>query len=99
YTHTAPAMRMMLELLRHRRAPSDIMAILARDDAARDPYAPCPCGGGAKFRFCHGAKAPRSPFSGLGPVQSPSRMGRGGEARTEPPVAGVARRASTATVD
>ena len=24
------------------------------EDARRDPYAPCPCGGGRKFRFCHG---------------------------------------------
>jgi len=58
YTHTAPAMRTMGQLLRSGRAPSDITAILARDDAARDPYSPCPCGGGAKWRFCHGAKAP-----------------------------------------
>ena len=26
-------------------------------------YRPCPCGSGRKFRFCHGDKAPASPFS------------------------------------
>jgi uncharacterized protein len=69
YSHTAPAMRMMAELLKRRHPPSEIMAAYARDDLARDPYSPCTCGSGAKFRFCHGPKAPRSPFSGLGPPQ------------------------------
>ena len=31
----------------------------------RGPYQPCPCGSGRKFRFCHGDKAPASPFSGV----------------------------------
>ena len=64
YTHTRPAMRMMGQLLRSGRAPSDIMAMLAKDDAARDPYSPCPCGAGAKWRFCHGARTPRPSASG-----------------------------------
>ena len=59
-------MRMMAELLQRGRAPAEIMAVYRPDDAARGPYSPCPCGSGAKFRFCHGAKAPRSPFSGIG---------------------------------
>ncbi len=86
YTHTAPAMRMMAELLKRGRAPSEIMAVYAKEDAARLPYSPCPCGGGAKFRFCHGAKAPRSPFSEIGPP------------RAETPAAGVARQTTTATI-
>jgi uncharacterized protein len=65
YTHTQPAMRTMATLLRRGGAPSEIMATYAREDAARDPYAPCTCGSGAKFRFCHGPKRPPSPFSGL----------------------------------
>ena len=98
YTHTAPAMRMMLELLRHRRAPSEIMTAIAKDDAARGPYAPCPCGGGAKFRFCHGAKAPPSPFSGIASVQASPQLGRGDMAQAESPLAGIARQSSKATV-
>jgi uncharacterized protein len=70
YKHTAPAMRMMAEILRHGKAPAEIMKVYARDDAARDPYSPCSCGSGAKFRFCHGAKAPRSPFTGIGPPRA-----------------------------
>jgi uncharacterized protein len=65
YTHTAPAMRMMVELLRRGRAPAEIMAVYAREDAARDPYSPCSCGSGAKFRFCHGPKSRPSPFEAL----------------------------------
>jgi uncharacterized protein len=76
YTHTAPAMRMMAELLKRRHAPSEIMAAYARDDAARDPYSPCTCGGGAKFRFCHGVKSPPSPFSGVSPLPAAPRETR-----------------------
>ena len=36
-----------------------------RQDAKRGAYQPCPCGSGRKFRFCHGDKAPSSPFSGV----------------------------------
>jgi uncharacterized protein len=73
YTHTQPAMRTMADLVRRGRPASDIMAVVAKADAARDPYSPCPCGGGAKFRFCHGAKAPRSPVAGSRVVQQPSQ--------------------------
>ena len=63
FKHTRPTMRTMAQLLQRRRPPSDVMALLAAEDARRDPYRPCPCGGGKKFRFCHGDKAPSSPFS------------------------------------
>jgi uncharacterized protein len=58
FTHTRPVMRTMVQLLRVGRAPSEVMALIAEEDSKRGPYAPCPCGGGAKFRFCHGARAP-----------------------------------------
>ena len=82
FTHTRPAMEMMARLLRGGRAPADIMALTAAEDGRRNPYTPCPCGSGRKFRFCHGNKMPDSPFSRVSPVLSeasgreiPSRKG------------------------
>ena len=63
FKHTRPAMRTMAQLLQRRRWASDVMAMVAADDARRDQYAPCPCGSGQKFRFCHGDTTPASPFS------------------------------------
>jgi uncharacterized protein len=54
FLHTRPAMQVMTQLLREGRAPSEVMKWAAAQDARRDPYAPCPCGGGRKFKFCHG---------------------------------------------
>jgi uncharacterized protein len=65
FKHTRPAMQAMGRLLQQGRAPSDVMAQVAAEDAKRGPYEPCPCGGGRKFRFCHGDSAPDSPFSRL----------------------------------
>ena len=56
FMHTRPAMRSMINLIQQRRAPSDVMAMVATEDEARGPYQPCPCGGGKKFRFCHGTR-------------------------------------------
>ena len=67
FTHTRPAMQTMGQLLQRGRPPSDVMALTAAEDEKRGPYAPCPCGSGQKFRFCHGDRAPQSPFSGLSP--------------------------------
>jgi uncharacterized protein len=53
----------MVQLLRQGRAPAEVMALIAAQDARQGPYRPCPCGSGKKFRFCHGDKAPASPFS------------------------------------
>ncbi len=59
YTHTAPSMRAMAQILQRGGAPAEIMRLTAAQDAQRGPYAPCPCGSEKSFRFCHGDKAPR----------------------------------------
>ena len=56
FKHTQPAMRRMAQLFQQGRAPAEIMTTLTAEDARRDVYAPCPCGSGRKFRFCHGAR-------------------------------------------
>ena len=56
-------MRIMARLIQTGRSPSEVMAFTAAEDAKRGPYQPCPCGSGKKFRFCHGDKTPKSPFS------------------------------------
>jgi uncharacterized protein len=56
FKHTQPAMRRMAQLFQQGRAPAEIMTALTAEDARRDVYAPCPCGSGRKFRFCHGAR-------------------------------------------
>ncbi len=56
FTHTQPAMRLMAGLFSDGRAPAQIMEWMAAEDRKRDAYAPCTCGSGRKFRFCHGAR-------------------------------------------
>jgi len=78
FKHTRRAMQTMAQLLQQNRAPSDVMALTAADDAKAGPYVPCPCMSGKKFRFCHGDHAPQSPFSGLnlptaGEEQAPAK--------------------------
>jgi uncharacterized protein len=68
FTHTRPAMQTMVQLLQRGRPPSEVMAWVAAEDAQSGCYRPCPCGSGKKFRFCHGDRAPQSPFSGLSPA-------------------------------
>ncbi len=63
FTHTRPLMQVMAQLLKRRRAPADVMAWLAAEDAKRGPYQPCPCGNGRKFKFCHGDKTPAKSFA------------------------------------
>jgi uncharacterized protein len=65
FKHTAPAMRAMALLIQQRRYPAELMARVAEEDKKRGPYQSCPCGSGRKFRFCHGERAPRTPFSGV----------------------------------
>jgi len=68
FMHTGPSFQMMAQLLQQGRAPSDVMAWVAAEDAQRAPWIRCPCGSGKKFRLCHGRSAPSSPFSGVSPV-------------------------------
>lgn len=56
-------MRIMSNELRHRRAPANVMFILAQEQAAlEEKFAkaerndPCPCGSGLKFKKCHGKR-------------------------------------------
>jgi uncharacterized protein len=65
FKHTRPAMQAMGRLLQEGRPPAELMAAIAAEDARRGPYQPCPCGSGEKFRFCHGNRAPQTPFSRL----------------------------------
>ncbi|HEV7398527.1 MAG TPA: anaerobic sulfatase maturase [Pyrinomonadaceae bacterium] len=65
FTHIRPAMLVMAQLVQRRREPAEVMALVASEDEKRGVYQPCPCGSEKKFRFCHGAKAPDSPFSRL----------------------------------
>jgi uncharacterized protein len=62
FQHIDRPMRMMTELLRRGRAPSEIMQLYAAQDAQFDAALakagrndPCPCGSGKKFKHCHGA--------------------------------------------
>jgi hypothetical protein len=45
------------------------------NDEKRRVYQPCRYGSGRKFRFCHGTKAPRSPFSRLSPAMNAPHKG------------------------
>ena len=63
YMHTGPAFSAMAQLWQRNLPPADVMATVTAEDQRRGTYAPCPCESGKKFRFCHGPKAPTSPFS------------------------------------
>jgi len=65
FKHTLPVMRTMAQLLQQQRAPSEVMDMIANQDAQRAHNAPCTCGSGIKFRKCHGNRNPKSPFSEL----------------------------------
>jgi len=74
FTHTRPAMQAMVGLLQQGRPPADVMALIAAEDDRRGKYQLCPCGSGRKFKFCHGNKAPQSPFSGMSPVAAAAQV-------------------------
>jgi uncharacterized protein len=54
FMHTGPTFKAMAQLIHQGRAPAEMMASFAVDDARRGPYHACTCGSGEKFRFCHG---------------------------------------------
>jgi hypothetical protein len=47
-------MEEMAMLLEANRAPAELMAAYAAEDAERDPHHPCSCGNGAPWSQCHG---------------------------------------------
>ncbi len=64
FTHIDRPMRTMAEMLRRNRAPSEVMVLLASEEAhLQRAFAqarrnePCPCGSGRKFKRCHGQGA------------------------------------------
>lgn len=68
FTHTMPAMRTMAQLFQTGHPASDVMALVAAEDAKEGPYRSCPCGSSHAFRFCHGNHSPREQFSGVSPA-------------------------------
>jgi uncharacterized protein len=63
FMHIDEPMRMMVDELRHRRPPANVMRrINAQDMALEEKFAnvgrndPCPCGSGRKFKHCHGRR-------------------------------------------
>jgi uncharacterized protein len=71
FTHTRPAMQKMAQLLQQQRAPAEIMALTAAEDARRGPAQPCPCGSGREFGGCHGDGSPRA--AEFSPMNDPQR--------------------------
>ncbi len=55
FHHVREPMQAMVLLLREGRAPSELMAVYARDDADRGRNEPCTCGSGKKWKKCHGS--------------------------------------------
>jgi uncharacterized protein len=55
FCHIGEPMRQMVTLLHAGRAPAELMGIYARQDSRRGRNEPCPCGGGRKWKHCHGA--------------------------------------------
>jgi uncharacterized protein len=62
FTHIAPRMTLMAELLRRRRPPAEVMSIIAAEERAKAMEGagrndPCPCGSGKKLKNCCGTPA------------------------------------------
>jgi uncharacterized protein len=72
FMHTGPTFNVMAQLFKKGHPPAEVMGSIAALDAQRDPHQPCPCGSGKKFRFCHGDRDPKTPFSGVAPAISPA---------------------------
>jgi uncharacterized protein len=56
FHHIDQPMRTMCDLLARNRAPSEIIAVYAAQDAKRPRNDPCTCGSGRKWKYCHGDK-------------------------------------------
>jgi uncharacterized protein len=56
FHHVDRPMRTMARLLAADRAPAEIRAVYATEDAARGRNDPCTCGSGRKWKRCHGAE-------------------------------------------
>jgi uncharacterized protein len=62
FNHIDKPMRIMCDLLRQNRAPAELAAVLAAQEA--EPFLNtgrndlCPCGSGRKYKKCHGDSAP-----------------------------------------
>jgi uncharacterized protein len=58
FNHVDRPMRIMSGLLRQQRAPAEVSAVLAAEEAQRFADVgrndPCPCGSGSKYKKCHG---------------------------------------------
>ena len=94
FTHTMPAMRTMARLFQQGHPPSEVMALTIAEDAKNGPYEPCPCGSGKKFRFCHGDRAPESPFSGLNQATTAPHEGQANTTPRTPQLPGQHRPAA-----
>jgi len=55
FGHVQEPMQQMCQLLRQDRAPAELMGTYASADAHRPRNSPCPCGGGKKWKHCHGS--------------------------------------------
>jgi len=55
FHHVNEPMRLMSDLLHQNRAPSEIVAHYAANDATRRRNDPCTCNSGRKWKHCHGA--------------------------------------------
>jgi uncharacterized protein len=55
FHHVGRPMQIMAGLLAENRAPSELMGIVAAEDARRGRNDPCICGSGRKWKQCHGA--------------------------------------------
>ncbi len=61
FNHVDPYMKSMTKLLAAKRAPAEIMRMIAERDAealrnAPGRNSPCPCGSGRRFKQCCGAR-------------------------------------------
>jgi uncharacterized protein len=61
FGHVRTPMEAMCVLLREDRAPSELMAGYAAEDAKRGRNDPCTCGSGRKWKSCHGREVGFAP--------------------------------------